>query len=284
MGGLSAGIGTSTTQGDAVVDLGQRVFEAAVLLLIGIIPQPISLQLFDLLLREAESGNGLPEVVLEDFTDTCQPAADRRLGYSQAVSHLLAGAAFQNPSAEDLKILEGYLALHLPQGRLHLGVEDLLLINGAGGQTLAGLALGGFEGLSPTSLTPLLGGSTVQLIAQRVAGNGQEPGGETSTPVGIVPIDSARQGGHGLLGQVLDRFASDAAAAPAGQLGTQNRAESLPELKPGVVVAGPEPGDELSRDVAQGCSPGCLWPGRVSTPEASTHSRPLGDIRNGAVL
>ena len=68
-------------------------------------------------------------------------------------------------------------------------------------------------------------------------------------------VDRAREGGHRLLGQVLDGLPSDAAGAPAAELALQDGPEGLPEFEPGGVVPGAQAADEVGTEVVHGVHP-----------------------------
>lgn len=198
---------------------------------------------------EGVGGDDFAEADAEEFADLGESAADGGLAGAEGLGDFLAGLAVEDAHSVDGEIEEVALFLGEVDGHFDLGAEDGGFVFGvyaaAWGDAHPGLVELGGAFVSAA----FLGAAAVHFVAQDVLGDGEEPGGETGAAGGVVAVDGFGECGEGFLGEVLDGLGADAAFAPLEELGADDGAEGLPELKPGRLVVVFEAGDEVGGEV-----------------------------------
>jgi hypothetical protein len=190
-----------------------------------------------LILGEAVRGDGLGQPPPEQLADPLEVPAHRRLADAELLRDRLARLPVEDAHAVHLELEEVRLRLGLADRRVDLRPEDALLVRCVGlqGRRLGHEPLVELGGLAAGAALECH--APVDLVAQRVLGDRQQPRREARPAAGVVAVDRVRQGGQRLLGEVADRLDPDPAPAPLGQLRPQHRAEHLPELEPRALIA-----------------------------------------------
>jgi hypothetical protein len=98
----------------------------------------------------------------------------------------------------------------------------------------------------------LLGVAAVHFVAEHVLRDGEQPRREPHAALGVEALDRVGEGGERVLGEIAQRLLAESPIAPARERSADHRAEGLPQLEPGALVACPEATQEGGVDLMHG--------------------------------